>query len=98
MPVPDRLTYAFGIAYAIAALANAALVIVKETLPGVHEGMNALTGHHWMTHGVIVIGVFLVTGVALLPAKPGRVRVLTCAVAGATVLSGALIAGYYLFR
>lgn len=94
----DRFTYAFGLSFAIAALFNAALVIAKETVPSVLDGMNALTGHHWMTHSLLAMGVFVAAGVALLLKTPGSVRALTLAVAGATILSSGVIAGYFLLR
>lgn len=94
----DRFTYAFGLGLAIAALFNAALVLAKERLPGLLDWMNALTGHHWLTHSLLAMAVFLASGAILLLKRPGRASVLTIATAGATLASTVVIAGYYFFR
>jgi hypothetical protein len=91
----DRVTYAFGIGFAVAALLNALLVIVKERVPGVLASMDQLTGHHWMTHSLFAMAVFLVIGGVMLAVKPARAGTLTAAVAGATIVSSLLIAGWY---
>jgi hypothetical protein len=65
-------------------------------------GMKKVTGHHWTTHSVIVIGLFLGLGALFGAAGRGRgmemtanrlITTLLSAVAAATVM----IVGFYLF-
>lgn len=87
----------FGISYAIASLFNAVLVIFKESSESVHDGLAAITGHHWVTHGLLDLIVFLVLGFILSRrniAMTGNALVMT--IVGATVVSGLIIAGYFI--
>ena len=61
----SKTTNAFGLSFAITAVLSAVLVPVKELSSGVHEWMAALTGHHWVTHGVLELALFLVLAVVL---------------------------------
>jgi hypothetical protein len=95
----DRPTYAFGMGFVIAALFNAVLVIAKQSQPGLFAWMSALTGHHWMTHGLLVMAVFFVSGGSLLFIKPqASTRVVTRYIAASTILSTGVIAGYFFVR
>jgi hypothetical protein len=88
----------FGLSYAITAVFNVLLVIVKEKSAAVHDFMAALTGHHWITHGVFDLIVFVVLGLILartaaaatMPA--GR---LINYVVWSTILSGLAIAVFF---
>jgi hypothetical protein len=63
--------------------------------------MKNLTGHHWITHGVFAVIVFVLLGFAFgkmnngqgLKMAPER---LIQVIVGAAVLSGLIIAGFYL--
>jgi hypothetical protein len=57
-----RGSVAFGAAAAIAIIFNAFLTIAKDVSAPLHDFMARLTGHHWITHGVVVIVVFLALG------------------------------------
>ena len=52
----------FGLSYAVVALFSAVLVIVKELVDPVFDLLVLPTGHHWGTHGILVIILFLVLG------------------------------------
>ena len=54
-------TSSYAIAYAYAAIFNGLLVLLKETVEGVHSLMVSL-GHHWVTHGVLDLLVFFGLG------------------------------------
>ena len=58
----SKYTISFGLALALASVVNGLLVVAKEKLPAVLNGMQKLTGHHWVTHSVIVVGLFVFFG------------------------------------
>ena len=87
----------FGVSYAIACVFNAILVVLKESSPGIHDAMVALTGHHWVTHGLLDLIVFLGLGYILSRRDmemSGDALVKT--VVGATILGGLIIVGYFI--
>ena len=95
-----RWTAAYGLSFAITSILSALLVILKETNEDtILAWMKAATGHHWVTHGLIDIVIFLLLGWLL--ARLGRgIRMsansLIAVVAGAEILGGLIIAGFYL--
>ena len=62
----DQLTnkYArgFGISLIIMMLFNAVLTVMKESYAPLIKGMAAISGHHWITHGIIVVVLFFILG------------------------------------
>jgi hypothetical protein len=52
----------FGVAAAIAILFNTALAWIKDTFEPLNAFMASLTGHHWRTHGIVDVVVFLALG------------------------------------
>ena len=94
----DSYIPAFGISLMVTSLLSALLVLVKETNKPVKAWMEALTGHHWTTHGVLVLGLFVVLGLVLarIPsAATARFGADARAVAAAVIVSGLIIAGFY---
>ena len=73
------------------------LVIVKENVPGAQDLMQSLTGHHWVSHGLIVLIVFLVLGFALSRggAADTPANKLINYIVGSTVISGLALAFYF---
>jgi len=94
----------FGLSFAITSVVSALLVILKESSEeGVLKWMTAVTGHHWVTHGLINLIIFVVLGWALSRADKGQgVKIsangLVSCIAGAVIISGVLIAGFYLLH
>jgi len=93
-------TAAFGLSFAITSVLSALLVILKETnKETVFAWMAAATGHHWVTHGLLDVIVFVVLGL-LLAKVGGGVRMtanaLVATIVGATVLSGLIITSFNL--
>jgi uncharacterized Tic20 family protein len=90
---------AFGISYAITSILSALLVVWKESSESVHNALVAITGHHWVTHGVLDVAIFVLLGLAL-SRMGGGIRMtgngLIATVVGATIISGLIIAGYFL--
>ena len=97
----SKYTIAFGLSAALASVVNALLVIAKEKSQAVQAGMQKLTGHHWVTHCVIVLVVFGFFGWLFARANGGRGvqmsvnRLIGTLVAG-VVVGGLVIVGFYL--
>ncbi len=91
---------AFGYAFVITALLNALLVVVKEEIGPVKAWMADISGHHWITHGIVIIVLFIAIGL-YMQEKAARARTNERGMARwilwTTVLSGVIIAGFYLF-
>jgi hypothetical protein len=96
---------AFGYALAAANLINAALVVVKEKNAALLGAMNAAASHHWITHGIVIMAAYvvlaLVLGRLLARGAAGKAappfESVTAAIAGSTLLSGLVIAVFFLF-
>ena len=97
----SKYTVSFGLSLALCSVVNTLLVVVKEKSPAVQAEMQKMTGHHWVTHSAIVVGLFLLCGWLFTLANGGRGFQLTASrligimVAG-VVLSGGIIMGFYL--
>lgn len=57
-------TVGFGLAASVAVIFNTLLAWIKDSNPAVNSAMKAALGHHWITHGVLVVLVFLILGKA----------------------------------
>ena len=97
-----KYTRSFGLSFAITSVLSAFIVIIKESNEeSVLAWMKAATGHHWVTHGLINLIVFVVLGWVLSIPNDGQgvklsVNGLIGCIVGAVVISGLLIAGFYL--
>jgi hypothetical protein len=92
----------FGLSFAITSLFSALLVVLKESSEQtVLAWMKAVTPHHWITHTLLDLILFVVLGWALTKTNGGQgIKIspdkLTNVIVGAFVLSGLIIAGFYL--
>ena len=99
-----KYTKSFGLSFAIASLFNALLVIVKEgNEDTVLAWMKAATGHHWVTHGILNLLVFLVVGWSLSRMNDGQgvtitSKALVMTIVAALVISWLIIAGFFLIE
>jgi len=100
-PGLSKYTISFGLSLALASVVNALLVIAKEKIPNVMAALHSMTGHHWISHSIIVLVLFVAFGWIFAQANEGRGpgisvhRLLGLLVSG--VLTGALlILGFYL--
>jgi branched-subunit amino acid permease len=91
----------FGYSAAIISVLSALLVILKEKNGAVMSAMQAATGHHWITHGSVVVVLFVVLGLSL--SRMGRHDPEAPAFNGvaililiSTVISGLILAGFFL--
>lgn len=89
----SKYTISFGLSLAVASVANALLVVAKEKSPAVMEGMKKLTGHHWVSHSAIILGLFGALGWLLAQANGGRGIKMPVNRLIVTFVSGAMIGG-----
>ena len=61
----DKFTVGFGISAAITIIFSTVLMILKEEFSAVHTLMVTLSGHHWTSHGLIDVILFIVLGFVL---------------------------------
>jgi nicotinamide riboside transporter PnuC len=99
--VTGKYASGFGLALMIMLVFNGLVVIVKEKADPLMNAMKAATGHHWITHGIVVIVLFLILGLifsALQPAeKPwlDAKKIVTGTIVSA-IIGYVLIVGFYL--
>lgn len=97
----DKTTIGFGLSAAVMSILNALLVIFKELTPPFKKAMADAMGHHWTTHGVVVLGLFLVLGFVLAGAVKtdswGAGR-LGNAILGSVILGCTAVAAFYLLH
>jgi hypothetical protein len=99
----NKATRSWGLSVAVTCFASALLVLLKETNSGVLNLMKGLTVHHWVTHGLFNILVFLLLGVAFSQMGGGdgpklSDDLLIKLVAGSFILSGLIIAVFYVIE
>ena len=94
---PNSTITGYGISYSITAIFSALLVVLKESNEAVHGLMVALTGHHWVTHGVLNLILFVVLGMIFSRQDLNMSgNILIKLVVGSTILSGLIIATYFI--
>jgi len=96
----SKHSISFGLALAIACIVNALIVVVKEKSPVVMNTMK-ITGHHWMTHAVIVLAVFGLCGWIFGKANGGQgITIpggwLISALVSGVFIAGLIITGFYI--
>lgn len=100
-PALSKNTVPFGLSLAVCAVLNALLVIAKEKSPGVQGWMQKITGHHWITHVVIVLVVFYALGLIFAQVnRGGETKIsadrLTKIIIAGVVTGVLIIGGFYL--
>ena len=96
----SKYTISFGLALSLASVVNGLLVVAKEKIPAVLNGMQRLTGHHWVTHSVIILGLFAFFGWLFAQLNGGQGikltvnRLIATLVAGVTT-GGLIVVGFY---
>lgn len=97
-----RTVEAFGYSLALVSLLSTMLAIVKEKSEPVMSLMKAATGHHWITHGIVVLIAFVVLGFVFektiqRPSDASRFNRAAAAILASTIVSGLLLAAFYIF-
>lgn len=93
--------YGFGLSVAVASMFTALLVVAKEMNAPLLSWMNATSGHHWVTHGILTLAVFVALGLILTRLGSDErswlnANRLTFVLAASIVVSGAIIFGFFL--
>ncbi len=93
-------TKGFVLAAAITVLFNTALAWAKDSSLALNNFMKSLTGHHWTTHGLVDLALFLFLGVAFTRSKAVskmEPEKLTTALIGAVMVASLGLALWYVF-
>jgi hypothetical protein len=94
----SEVSAAFGLSAAITILFNTLLACVKDAYAPLNTAMAHLTGHHWITHGLVDLAVFAVLGLVFLSTGIAR-RIdpnrLVLALVGAVVIAGLGLAAWF---
>lgn len=94
----DKLSVGFGISFLIASIFNGLLIISKESYSPLKSWMKSLSGHHWITHGIFVIVLFIAFGYIFsrtdIDKKINADKVSSLVIVG-TILGGLIIAGFF---
>jgi hypothetical protein len=87
----------FGMAAIVTILFNTVLAWVKDAFDPLNTFMAHLTGHHWITHGLANVALFLIVGV-VLTARGYRVsgNALAFGVVLAAIVGGGGLAVWFL--
>jgi hypothetical protein len=92
----DGAAAAFGLSAAITILFNTALAWVKDAWAPLNDFMASLTGHHWRTHGLVDIVVFVALGFVFMQRGVTMTGVrLATIIAGSVVVAGAGLALWF---
>ncbi|MHB8111737.1 MAG: hypothetical protein ACYDHW_17080 [Syntrophorhabdaceae bacterium] len=97
----DRTTIGFGLSAAVANILNILLVIFKELTPSLRQAMAAATGHHWITHGVIVVGLFIIFGFVfsgIIKSKSWGANKLSRMILWSVIVGGSLLGAFCFVR
>ncbi|MDO9514717.1 MAG: hypothetical protein Q7J01_01270 [Syntrophales bacterium] len=95
----EKYTAGFGLSLVVTSLLNAVILVLKETNDAVMDTMKAALGHHWTTHGALVIALFVVLGFIFSSMKIGEKwdsQKLLKYIIWAAIISGVVIAGFFL--
>jgi hypothetical protein len=97
----SKYTISFGLSLALASVVNGLLVVAKEKSSAIQSGMQRLTGHHWITHSVLILGIFALFGWLFARANAGQGFKLTANRLISLFLTGGglgalIIVGFYL--
>ncbi|MDA7086404.1 hypothetical protein PH586_08440 [Pseudomonas sp. SA3-5] len=94
-----KYTVSFALAFAVTSLLSAVLVVAKERNEDtLLAWMKAATGHHWISHGILDLLVFVLLGWALAQIGFGARwsgNVLSAIITSSVVLSSLIIAGFF---
>ena len=58
----NKYALGFGLSLVVTNLLNAVILVVKEVSAPVMNVMKAALGHHWTTHAVLLLFVFVILG------------------------------------
>lgn len=74
------------------------LTIGAELFPQLKASLASLTGHHWISKGVISLAVFMLSLLAMGKIEEGNVQKMSYKVAAASLVGAIIIFGFYLME
>ena len=90
---------AYALSASITVIFNVLLAFIKDSYPPLNSFMASLTGHHWRTHGLADVILFLVLGWIFvsrgIPAK-GLTNNSVVTLAGSVIVAGAALGLWFL--
>ena len=97
---PERAVAGFGLAAAITVVFNVVLALVKDAYEPLNTLMAHMTGHHWITHGLADVILFILLGWLFtargIPAS-GLTNGLVVTVGLSVVVAGSLLGLWFVF-
>ena len=98
----SKASVSFGLSLAVTSIINAIIVAVKEKSDAVMNGMKKVTGHHWTTHVLLVLVLFVVFALIFGAMNGGKGKAITagkliCTIVSGIAVAGLIIVGFYLF-
>lgn len=95
----NRASSAFALSAAITVVFNTALAWIKDSYEPLNAFMKSVSGHHWTTHGITDVVLFVVLGLIFMNMGIGQglgsKRLITL-LSGAVVVSGLGLAMWFL--
>lgn len=94
----DKLSAGFGVAFLVTSIFNGLLIVAKENYAPLKDWMKSLFGHHWTTHGIFVIALFIILGYIFSRGGQNRktdANKTSWMVITGTVLGGLIIVGFF---
>jgi len=95
----EKYTAGFGLSLVVTSLLNAVILVLKETSGAVMGAMKATLGHHWTTHGALVIVLFVGLGLIFSSTEIGEKwdsQKLLKYIVWAAIISIVITAGFFL--
>ncbi len=95
----NKYSLGFGLSLVVTNLLNAVILVVKEVSSSVMNVMKAALGHHWTTHGVFLLFVFVILGVVFSIKGAGAKwdsRKLMYYISGSVIISVVIITVFFL--
>jgi len=62
----DNISVGFGISLVVSMFFNTILACIKDVYDPLNRFMALLFGHHWITHGIFDIFVFIAVGIFMM--------------------------------
>lgn len=95
----NKYALGFGLSLVVTNLLNAVILVVKEVSSSVMNVMKAALGHHWTTHAVLLLFVFVVLGAVFSIYEVGvkwDSRKMMYYIIGSVIISVVIITVYFL--
>jgi hypothetical protein len=99
-PELDRASAACALSVSVTLLFSTLLTWAKETYEPLHAFMASLTGHHWTTHGIVDVVLFVLLAIVFHRlGLAGRIspQQLVGMLVASVIVAGMGVVGFFLF-